>query len=225
MKPSTLALAAFAFAAALNTPASAETVTGSGTPATETRNAAGTRAVSLSVPGRLEIVAGDTEKLTLTGDDNVLPLVETLVERGELRIRFRERGPFNLRTRTPLRMTLTAKAIEGISISGSGEVVANTVDARKLALSIAGSGDITLGGKAQALEVQIAGSGNVRAGKLEARSAHVSIAGSGDATLWARESLEASIAGSGDVRYYGDPSVQRSVMGSGSIRRVGATPG
>jgi len=217
-----LAAGALAFASAL---ASAETLTGSGTPATDTRNVAGTRSVSLSVPGKLEIVVGDAEKLTLAGDDNVLPAIETTVDRGELRIRFRERGSLNVRLKTPLRMTLAVKSIEGISVAGSGDVLANALDARKLALSIAGSGNITLGGKAQALDVQIAGSGDVKAGKLEAKSASVSIAGSGDATLWARESLHASIAGSGDVRYYGDPSVQRSVMGSGSVRRVGPAPG
>ena len=217
-----LAAAGFALAATL---AGAETITGSGNPATETRSVGGVHSVSMSVPGKLEIVAGDAEKLTITGDDNVLPLVETTVERGELRIRFRERGSLNMRLKAPLRMTLAAKSIEGISVAGSGDVVANAMDARKLALSIAGSGNITLGGKAQALDVQISGSGDVKAGKLEARSASVSIAGSGDATLWARESLSASIAGSGDVRYYGDPSVQRSVMGSGSVRRVGAAPG
>lgn len=217
-----LAAACLALASAV---AAAETLTGSGTPATDTRNAAGARAVSLSVPGKLEIVAGDTGKLTMTGDDNILPAIETTVERGELRIRFRERGSLNVRMKTPLRMTLVVPSIEGISVAGSGDVVANGLDARKLALSIAGSGNIALGGKAQSLEVQIAGSGDVKAGKLAARTASVSIAGSGDATVWAQESLSASVAGSGDVRYYGDPSVQRSVMGSGSIRRLGAAPG
>lgn len=217
-----LLAAGFSLAAAF---AGAETVTGSGNPATETRSVAGAHGVSMSVPGKLEIVIGDAEKLTINGDDNILPMLETPVERGELRIRFRDRGNVNLRFKTPLRMTLAVKSIDGIAIAGSGDVVANGLDARKLAVSISGSGNVTLGGKAQSLEAQIAGSGDVRAGKLEAKTASVSIAGSGDATLWARESLQASVAGSGDVRYYGDPTVQRSVMGSGSVRRVGAAPG
>lgn len=220
--PRLAAAGLLAFAAAT---ASAENLTGSGTPATESRDAAGVRSVSLSVPGKLEIVPGDSEKLTVTADDNVLPALETVVDRGELRIRFRDHRHMNLRLKTPLRMTLTARSIEAISLAGSGDVVANALDAKKLALSIAGSGNITLGGKAQSLEVQISGSGDVRAGKLAAQSASVSIAGSGDATVSPRDSLHVSIAGSGDVRYYGDPSVQRSVMGSGSVRRVGATPG
>ena len=78
-----LAAACFAFATALAPAfAAAETLTGSGMPATATRNAAGVRSVAMSVPGKLEIVAGDTGKLTVTADDNVLAVLETTVERG-----------------------------------------------------------------------------------------------------------------------------------------------
>ena len=205
--------------------AAAETVTGTGTAATETREVRGFHSVGLSVPGKLEIVPGDAEKLTLSGDDNILPLIETVVDRGELRIRFKERGSINIRTRTPLRMTLTAKALDQLAIAGSGDIVANSLDAKSMKVSISGSGNVTLAGKASELEVHISGSGDVKAGKLASQAARVSIAGSGDATVWARETLKVSVAGSGDVRYYGDPAVQRSVAGSGSVKRVGAAPG
>lgn len=218
--------ALFAAALLLAAPlALAETVTGSGQAATDNRSVAGFHGVSLSIPGRLEIVQGEGEKLSITADDNVLPLIETAVERGELRIRFRERSFLNVRTKTPIRMTLTARALDAIAVAGSGDVQAPALNARDLKVAIAGSGDVTLGGKAQGLSVHIAGSGDVKAGRLEAQSAQVHIAGSGDATVWARDTLKVSVSGSGDVRYYGDPSVQHSVAGSGSVRRVGATPG
>src|SRR3954469_16142831 len=149
--------AALSFAAAF---AHAETVNGSGNAATDTRAVSGFRSVSLAVPGRLEIVQGDTEKLTLSGDDNILPYIETVVRGDELRIRFRERNNFNVRPRAPLRLALSAKVIEGISVAGSGDVRAPAINGRKMSLSIAGSGDITLGGKTQDLEVNIAGSGD-----------------------------------------------------------------
>ena len=218
----TALLAAFVCGATL---AAAESVDGSGKAATETRNVTGFHGVGLSVPGKLEIVPGDAEKLVISADDNILPLIETTVERGELRIRWRERGHLNVHTRTTIRMTLTAKAVDALAISGSGDILANTVDAKSMQVSISGSGNVVLAGKAQDLRVDISGSGDVKAGKLEAQSARVSIAGSGDATVWARESLRVSVAGSGDVRYYGDPAVQRTVAGSGSVRRAGAAPG
>ena len=215
-------IAALAFT---GVPALAETVTGSGTAATDNRPVAGFHSVGLSVSGRLEIVQGDAEKLSITADDNILPLIEATVDRGELRIRFREGGNLNIRPRTPIRMTLNAKALDGIAIAGSGDVQAPALNARELKVSIAGSGDVMLAGKAQELSVKIAGSGDVKAGRFESQSAQVHISGSGDATVWAREKLNVHVSGSGDVRYYGDPGVQSSVAGSGSVRRLGATPG
>ena len=215
-----LAASAFAVPAAL-----AETVTGSGTPLTQERPVAGFHGVALAVPGHLEIAQGSAEKLTITGDDNVVPRIEALVEGGELRIRFREHNNFSVRLRAPLKMVLTVKALDAISVAGSGDVQAPALETAHLRLSISGSGNVVLGGKGESLAVEIAGSGDLKAQRFEAQSAKVEIAGSGDATVWARAKLTASVAGSGDVRYFGDPTVTRSIAGSGSVRRLGATPG
>src|SRR4051812_44298823 len=161
MKPLHLTLpAACALAAAV---ASAETINGSGTAATDNRAVSGFHGVGLSVPGRLEIVQGGSEKLSVTADDNVLPLIETTVERGELRIRFRDQRNLNVRSRTPIRITLNVKTLDAIAVAGSGDVQAPALDAREMRISVAGSGDVLLGGKAQELTVKIAGSGNVKA--------------------------------------------------------------
>jgi hypothetical protein len=209
---------------ALATPAAhAETVSGSGRAVTQAREARGFSAVELAIPGKMEIVQGDREGLAITADDNLLPEIETVVERESLRIRFR-RG-LNVRTRTPIRITLHARTIEAIAIAGSGDVLAPSINSRDLAVRVSGSGDVHLGGKADSLRVRISGSGEVKADRLEAQRAQVSIAGSGDVTVWARQALEVSLAGSGDVRYYGDPTITRKIAGSGSVRRAGASPG
>ena len=209
---------------ALAAPAAvAETISGSGRAVTQAREAKAFNAVSLAIPGKMEIVQGDREGITITADDNVMAEIETVVERDSLRIRFRK--GLNVNTRTPIRVTVHARTMEAISIAGSGDVLAPSITARQLSVRISGSGDVLLGGKADSLDVRISGSGNVKAGKFETQRAHVSIAGSGDATLWARESLEVTVAGSGDVRYYGDPTVARKIAGSGSVRRAGASPG
>lgn len=219
-----LAAAAAAFTALIAcAPAGAETVSGSGRPATESREVKGFNAVELAIPGRMEIVQGDREGVTLTADDNLVAQIETVVERDALRIRFRK--GVNARTQTPIRVTLLAKTLEAIALAGSGDVAAPSLTARDLALRISGSGDVHLGGKAESLQVRISGSGDVKAGKFETQRAQVSIAGSGGVTVWARQSLEVSVAGSGDVRYYGDPTVAKKIAGSGSVRRAGAAPG
>lgn len=208
----------------------------------ETRAASGFTVIALAAPVKVDIVQGDAEGLVVEGDEAALADLETVVENGTLKIRTRSKK--DVPGMGKVRVHVNAKAIEGLRIAGSGDIIAESLrattlkiavsgsgdvriaalDATTLDVSVAGSGDVLVGGKADTLSTSIAGSGDVKAGKLAARTAKVSIAGSGDVTLWARDQISVSVVGSGDVRYYGDPEVKRSIVGSGSVRRLGATP-
>jgi hypothetical protein len=233
-------------AAALVAPlAAAETIVGSGRLVTETREVASFTGISLGISGHVELAQGDKEGLTVTADDNVLPLIETVVERNRLLIRWRDRkGNNSLRMKDGPRFAVSVRSLESIAVGGSGDVRAAALKAGNLKVSIGGSGNVQLAGlaaaevsvdiggsgdfvgtgRADSLNASIAGSGALKAGKLEAARVKVSIAGSGDAAVWARESLSVSVAGSGDVKYYGDPAVTRSIVGSGSVMRLGPAP-
>lgn len=212
-----LALTLFAAHAAV-----AATLTGSGRSASEDRAVTGYSGVALSIPARVDIVQGTTEGIRITADDNLLAHIESVVEGGMLKLRWHERSQSV--SNAHIRVIVNAKALESLAVAGSGEIHAPSVNAKRFAVSVAGSGDVKLAGRAEALEVSISGSGDLDAGKLEAQRARVSIAGSGDATVWARAALQAHVAGSGEIRYYGDPEIKRSLAGSGSVRRLGAAP-
>jgi hypothetical protein len=217
-------------------------VTGSGVSKTETRNVSGFTGIGLSVSGKVEIRQGNTEGLTITGDDNIVPLVETVVEGSTLKIRWADRNMSA--SFKELKIVVDAKTIESLSIAGSGDIRMDTLKTSKLKTSIAGSGDLLIkaldadsttvsisgsgnfnvSGKTNSFEASIAGSGDVKAARLEANNVKISVAGSGDAAVWAKEALKVSVAGSGDVKYYGDAKVSSSVAGSGSVKRLGAAP-
>jgi hypothetical protein len=217
-------------------------VTGSGVSKTETRQVAGFTGIGLAVSAKVEVRQGANEGLTITGDDNIVPLIETVVEDGKLKIRWNEK---NLSTSyKDLTITVDAKTIESLSIAGSGDIHMDSLKTAKLKTSIAGSGNLLIkamdtdsatvsisgsgnynvSGKAANFEASIAGSGDVKASKLEANNVKISVAGSGDAAVWAKENLKVSVAGSGDVKYYGDAKVSSSVAGSGSVKRLGNAP-
>jgi hypothetical protein len=237
-------ISAFVFNA---TPASAWSlfgakVSGSGTIKTEARAVTGFNGISLSIPAKAEIVQGASEGISIDTDDNILPLIETVVEDGKLKIRFKDRD-MSVSTKT-LRMTINVKNIESLSVAGSGDIQAaklqvttlktsiagsgdvriTNLDADTLIVSIAGSGDFSAGGRANTMEGKIAGSGDIKTEKLATNNVKVSIAGSGDAKVWAKDTLKISVAGSGDVAYYGDAKVSQSVAGSGSVKRLGNAP-
>ncbi len=217
-------------------------ITPSGKVATESRAAKGFSGIAMGVPGTLVVRQGEPAAVSIEADDNLLPEIETAVEQGVLRIRFKRK--LDVAGRATIKLLVTNPVIESLAVSGSGDVLSESirsnalqlsvsgsgdvriarVEAQSLAVSIAGSGDVRVAGQAAELAAKIAGSGDVEAARLESKRAKVSIAGSGDVSLWVKESLEVSIAGSGDVRYHGDPSVTRKVAGSGSVKRLGPSP-
>ena len=199
-------------------------------------------ALATSVGGNVEIHMGATESITVEADDNIVPLIETVVESGTLRIR-PVRQNLQLDTRN-MKIVVQVRTLDKIAVAGSGSVDANQLKLESLKVNVGGSGSINLrdlqsesltvalggsggltaSGNTERVQVSIGGSGQVQAERLAARTAAVSIGGSGQATVWASKSLNLSVAGSGDIAYYGDPTVSKSIAGSGSIKRLGGSP-
>jgi hypothetical protein len=219
-----------------------ERVQGNGNVIKQVREVSHFTGLGLGMPGTLEVRQGDTDSLTIETDENFLPLIETVVENGTLKIR-PVRKELQLDSRH-LKFVVVARKIDRISVGGSGMVEAEGLKGGKLNFDIGGSGSINLrgvesdsitvalggsgnlkaSGSTEHLHVSVSGSGKVAIGQLAARDAVVSISGSGQAVVWAKQSLTVSVAGSGDVSYYGEPQVAKSVMGSGSVKRLGGAP-
>lgn len=235
-----LALGAALALAALPQAAQARTV-GSGTVATEARSVGEFQAVAQQGSIDLTVRQGAAASVQVSADDNLLPLVETVVEEGRsgptLVVRFK-RGE-RITTRNPVRVEIVMPKLVSLASAGSGDVIVeafstpslrlaisgssdaklNSLTTDELAISISGSGDVAGSGQAGKLTVSIAGSGDVRLGELRADDVKVTIAGSGDATVHAEKALKVSIAGSGDVVYSGNATADTKVAGSGSVRK------
>ncbi|MEG2029143.1 MAG: head GIN domain-containing protein [Janthinobacterium sp.] len=221
---------------------SGNSIQGSGKLQKQTREAGSFHGVALNVPGNVELRIGNTDSITIEADDNILPLIDTAVENGTLRIRPAKRNA-NFR-QTKLTIVIEARQVERISVGGSGSIAASglrgdklrfdvggsgsiharELDSRTVSVAIGGSGNFKASGKTEQLTASIGGSGNIQAGRLAARDVQVSIGGSGEAQVWAKDDLTISIGGSGEVSYYGDPRISRSMQRSSSIRRLGAAP-
>ena len=236
-------LAATSHVAAASWSWGGEQVQGSGRIVKQVRQVGNFNGLALGLPGHLELRIGNTESVTIEADDNLLPLLETVVEGGTLKIRPHKRN-LSLQSKS-IRIVVQARSIERLSLGGSGSIDADPLRARKLDVDLGGSGSINLKGvESEVLAVSLGGSGDLKAaqgtigkltvsiggsgdvdlGRVQTNSASVTIAGSGEATVWPRNELSATIAGSGDVNYYGDPQVSKSTVGSGGVRRMGASP-
>jgi Putative auto-transporter adhesin, head GIN domain len=210
---------------------------GSGKTITDKRAITGFDSLLLKGSFDVQLVQGAAEGVEVTGDDNIVPLIETRVEGNKLMISSKKGTSFS--TRNPITIAVQAKNFNAIAVSGSGDVKANSLKVDALGVSISGSGNVRLdglqssslgvvisgsgdfsaSGKATTQIISISGSGDVHTEKLEGADVTVKIAGSGDAQVWAKNTLTASIAGSGDITYIGDAKVTQSVAGSGSVNR------
>lgn len=239
-----LALTAFAALAAFALPAHAETVVqGSNRSATVQRALPllpdGTAPDAVAVSGTLsvELVQGNTTGITLSGDDNVLPSVETRLQGRSLHIGPRE--GHDLRTLRPVHVRVVLPALSTLALGGSTRTEAagwrttrlsvalggsctaslDRLEATRLEVNIGGSGRVDATGRAGSLDVTIGGSGQARLGDLAVDEARVTVAGSGSAEVAAANTLATTIAGSGTVLQRGAAEPRSTIIGSGRVVR------
>ena len=189
---------------------------GSGVEKTETRDVADFRAITFGGRGELEIKIGQPQSLTLTGDDNLLPLIRTDVRDGRLIIGT-DRGVKLYPTRRLL-IAITVDDVTDLSFNGEAKADITRVANDRLSIVVRGSGQVTASGKTTSLNVEAFGKTAVQTQSLAARDVRVQIAGEGNAQVQASKTLDVLITGTGKVRYRGDAMVNRiQITGAGSV--------
>lgn len=222
-------------------PAAARTV-GSGRVVSESRPAADFDSIAASASIDVVVRQAAKEAVTVEAEDNILPLVETVVEPSgagkRLVIRFRKGE--SISTHKPVKVSVDVVRLSGLSMAGSGDVQVKTLKSPSFKLSLSGSSDASLSdltidafelsisgssdvvaaGRAGKVSISIAGSGDAKMFDLMADDVRISIAGSGDAEVHADKSLEVSAAGSGEVVWTGNATqVKSRIAGSGSLTK------
>jgi hypothetical protein len=210
--------------------------TGSGSIAQETRPLAEWSSVNLACPGRLELETGPNQGIAIEADDNILPLIETLVDDGRLTIRFkpslgsiRPVTSIMFRAATPAIDAMTVSGTGSIhsgpiarpeltlAVSGSGSVSVQSLETGRLVAGISGSGTVAVRGTAEEQAIRISGSGSLDARDLASQRAEVTLSGSGSAMVRVEQSITGRISGSGSVIYAGQPSTSVRTSGSGRV--------
>jgi hypothetical protein len=187
---------------------------GSGNIKTEARNVGPFTKINLSGSPDITVTIGPELSVAVTTDDNILPVINTTVEGATLNVYSKQ----SYSASQEVKVKITMPALDGVSVSGSGDIQVTGLKAGELEARVTGSGDVTLKGSAERLRAEVTGSGDVHAGDLSAKNARVNVTGSGDVTVRATAELEATVTGSGDVNYYGNPpQVNKHVTGSGDI--------
>ena len=189
-------------------------------------------ALAISGSATFKLVQGGEDSVFVEGDDEAQDAVRLDVDDGVLRVR--PSGAWKFWRSKQLLITVTARELKRIEISGAADVVAadsltpkqlqvrisgagsvrfDKLKADKLEVNITGVGNALVAGSADTLQVRISGRGAYLGENLASKWATLSVSGAGDVKVWATKEITASVSGVANVDFWGGATVKRSDSG------------
>ncbi|NNE30126.1 MAG: DUF2807 domain-containing protein [Saprospiraceae bacterium] len=187
-----------------------------------------------AISGDITIVSGNTQKVTIDAQKNIIENLKLNVKEGILYIGYKE----NVRRAEKPILKIVLPVFDFASVAGSGNMDINgfgkiddlhlrvtgsgNIDfdgtADRVRVNLTGSGRANLNGEADNGEIRITGSGKFNGEKFPMNNATANLTGSGNAHINCTDQLSGRITGSGNVIGYGDPKVKMKITGSGKYR-------
>ena len=174
-------------------------------------------AVDIGGANNVIIKSGAKPQVVIKTDQNLLPYIKTFVTNNVLYVH----PATSLLPSEKILLTITAKDLQGISLSGANQLSAKDIKTKQFRVDISGAGKCDLTGKTENLQINISGMGKVFAKDLIAQNVAIGISGDGKVITHATQSINARISGSGKIGYYGTPTqVTQRISGSGVIQQM-----
>jgi hypothetical protein len=189
---------------------------------TENRSVTGFTGIDFSTFGKVTITQGTSESLTITGSDNIVPLVTTTITNGTLIIKTKDNiDILEVISDNILIINITVKDLNQLTNSGACQITMEQLNTDSIDITLSGAGDIDIAGETTTAKIDLSGAGSVAAAELKAKNADVTISGIGSAEIWVTDVLTGNISGVGNIRYFGDPSLNTEKTGLGNYESLG----
>ncbi|NWG17648.1 MAG: DUF2807 domain-containing protein [Chloroflexi bacterium] len=193
-------------------------IQGSGNIVTESREVSGFQAIEMDNPGRLIITQGDAEALTVEADDNILPLLTSVVADGKLTLDSKPDSSYTSKGEIIFRVTV--KDLNTLTLTSAGNTELDRLNTTTLAIGVMSAGNLRLGTLIvkNDLSITVASAGAVSAERVECQNLNLTGNGSGSADIKAVSAVKivAKITSAGSVTLAGTADEQDiQVSGSG----------
>jgi hypothetical protein len=191
---------------------------GNGKTKTESRELSEFDILEVSGAFDIKVTAGrNRQTVRITADENILPLITTALQGDKLTI-----YPGKpICTEMAIIVEINVANLNALVSSGSDKVKVEGLNTSKFSVTMSGSSEVELAGKANTLDAGISGAGNLNAKDLITEETGLNISGSGAATVHASEKLQVEIVGVADVNYYGNPKkIDKQIIGIGNLNRM-----
>jgi len=207
-----VALVVMATACRDHTPDSSST-RGSGASVTDHRDVAPFTTVELAGANTVVVHVGAPQSVEVTGDDNLVGRVTTVVRDGRLVID--NHGSFT--TSAPMHVTISVPSLDGVELGGAGTVTVDGVTNNDFSAGLPGEGTLVVSGAAERVAAVLAGTGTLDLHELAATNGIAQLLGTGTIRVDATSTLDATLSGSGTILYHGDPTVTMHHTGTGTV--------
>jgi hypothetical protein len=206
-----------------------------------------TRAVdafhSLEAGNGLQVIVtvtpGAKPGLKISGDDNLVPFIESVIREGTLILRIKANS--SISPKLPLLAEVVVSEIDGVEASavanvkvkgrvkvnrfsarasGAAQLSVEGVDASQAVASATGASQVELAGSAASLKVEASGASRIKAQALHVEDADVSISGASTVTLRTNKSVAGDVSGASQLELHGGPARQ-TVSISGASQVIG----
>ena len=204
--------------------------------AAQDRQVADFESVSVCCGMRATMRIGPRRSVHVEGDEESLAALETEVDKGELKFRFRS-GTRLSGDHQGVRITLQTPTLRAIAASGGSEVQAEltrsaqsavaasggsvmklrAVDAGELSVEASGGSVLTVSGRADRLDLQLSGGSEMHGRDLAIKDVHVQGSGGSRAELRASGQLRGALSGGSELRVTGGAQARVSTSGGSSV--------
>jgi hypothetical protein len=187
-----------------------------------------------AVSVQVAVTQGAKPSLKISGDDNLVPLVESVIRDGTLILRIKDDS--NISTKRPLLAEAVTAELDRVEASGAANVKVNggsktdqftttasgaarvsvdRVNTAKAVVSATGASHVVLSGSAKSLKAGASGASQVKAETLNVEAADVSISGASIVALRASKSVAGDVSGASHLDLHGRPE-KNMVSASGA---------
>ena len=186
---------------------------GSGVSVTDRREVAPFSSVELAGANTVVIHVGAQLSVAVTGDDNLVSRVTTVVRDGQLVID--NAGSFT--TKSPMQVAVSVPSLDGVELAGAGTVTVDGVENAAFSAELGGDGTLLAAGTVQLVTAVLAGHGTLDLHDLVATDGTAQLQGTGTIRIHTTSTLDATLTGTGTILYGGDPTVTVRNTGSGVV--------
>jgi putative autotransporter adhesin-like protein len=194
-------------------------VRGSGVRKTEKRDLPAFTSIETTGAFEVEVTCQKPASFEIEADDNILPLIETEVKGGVLRVSTSK----HYSSSRGIALRIAVPNLESVRSTGAGKFRVSDLKNDSFKIDSTGAATVVAEGQSKSVEISSTGAGKIDAHSLRANKADVRVTGAAGVEVNASDELDVTVSGAGRVVYIGSPKVNKHVSGAGQVTKKEAT--